>query len=459
MIPSSVEAFAFAAVLVTLVVLNHIAPRRFLALSGFLIPLITPGLTVGVNLFWFNIIGFVSLALLPLTKQAPGLKATRGTGLVLLAAWAIAVTLVWMTLEYTILERYRLAAKLGLGPAQTVYRMPVQLISFLFQLLTFYIVPSRARDAADVAAAERGFFWGCLTSLAVGVALSLVTGVGMLGDRERGVISILGVRVPRIGGLSGEPKNLAAFLTVAFAFLLSRYLYLRTTPRFLRTYLVIVVAGVFVTFSTSGWVGFVAAVAVAIALGTQRLRQVRGKTELLVVAFGLLLAAQLPFVTTSVTDRIYVRLFDPDKQEIDESKDAIIRDLYEDNPELVPFGFGLGGADLEATPYVLTRAAYAKQLQYIRTPTAAVTGVRLFGDIGIIGLCIFTYVVVRWMRELRSVGLPHLSAGVVAGYAGSLLVSFNAVGAYLFLCGAALATSRMLRRRQARSTPLARSAA
>ena len=63
-----------------------------------------------------------------------------------------------------------------------------------------------------------------------------------------------------MGGLSGEPKNLGAFLVVVLLLVGARYTYTRSGAMSVRLEALFVglLVALFVTYSTSAWVGFMA---------------------------------------------------------------------------------------------------------------------------------------------------------------------------------------------------------
>jgi hypothetical protein len=437
------NAALFALFAAVLLILSATSTRRFLFACGFVLPLTTPHLIVGVNLFWFNIIGFVALATLPL---APG-TARRwniSRAFLIFIAYVTILTAVWMVAEYGSLERYRLARHIGLGEAQTIYKMPVQLVSFLMQCFTLYVIPSRAASSEDVYAAFRGYVGGLITSVLVGFVLLLTTGSGVIDERGAATFRAGGALLTRLGGLSGEPKTLGAFLVVGLGLLVAHGIGARRKkgsfvkrPSLIAA---VLTTALFFTYSTSAWLAF------AVVIATLFVVQEGMRRRLVVVAFILLaigVTIQTPFLKNVIEQRVTQRVFEKDTQEVEGSKDNYVLDVYLEKPHFSLVGFGLGGMDLEATPFLLKDRKYKLQLQYVRTPTPSTTGARLIGDIGLAGMVLLAACVWTWRRRLKRRGFGALSVFVVATGLGMMFQSFNSISAFLFLCGGGLALERL----------------
>lgn len=449
MLPAPLQFAAFLAVLGALLWLNSYSPRRYLYLSGFVLPYMTPGLTVGVNLFWYTLLGGLAIVILPLSPVRRW-RWLRRSPMNVVIAYVVVVSLTWMIAEYTVLHRYEQAESIGLGAGQAYFKMPVQLISFVLQLSIFYVVPTRARSAADALAAVRGLVTGLAVSCIIGILLVPTVGIGFVGEVSRGTFTSGGRSIFRIGGLSGEPKMLGAFLVPALLLALVVFL---GKVRFFRQLsakrwaVPVMAIGFALTFSTSAWLGFFAGGFVALALATTRRR--RGR--LLIVMAATMIAAflvwQTPATRAIVTQRIDKRVFNLETQELEGSKDNYVVDVFADSPEHLFLGFGLGGLDLEAVYYLLRDPKYSLQRQYVRTPTPSVNLARILGDLGIVGLLLFCWFAWVCSREMKALGQPHLALFFAAGMVGTAGASINALSSYFFLSGALLSWARLSQRR------------
>ncbi len=450
-----VNTILFAALTALLFWFNLTSPSRYLFLCGFLLPLMTPGLSVGINLLWYLLVGPLSLLLLAFSPQR---SASRAAGFEVnwLIIYTVVVSGIWMCFEYLDLERFRWAEAIDLGAAQAVYKMPVQTASFVFQLLAFYVVPARARTVEQAGAGVSGLLAGCVLSIVTGLLLSVTTGTGMFAPPGRGVIEIGESHVVRIGGLSGEPKMLGAFLVIVASFLLASFIAEGKTRRGRRHFylFLFVVAGLALTYSTSAWLGFAAMMSVFMPMLLFHRKRARWALFWVVGTVGVAAGTQIPLVSEAIELRVEQRVFNPETREIERSKDYYVVDVYSEKPQHMLFGFGLGGLDLEAIPHLLRDPKYAAERQYVRTPTPSVNFMRLLGDIGIAGLAMLSWIVYRWRRRLRMAGEAIFALFIISAFFGLMFVSINAIACYVFLCGAVLTHARL----RAGATPVVRAA-
>lgn len=429
-----VEGALFFAILAALVATRVLDLRRFAFLVGFLVPINTPRLSIGVGLDWYKVIGPIVLLLMVGRKVRASRAAAEMRWLVV---YCVVVSTIWMVLEYSILKRYRTAEAFGLEVTTTYYKMPVQLVSFVGQLLTAFAIPKLASTEAEVASAIRGFRVGALTSVSVGLLLWAVTGDGMVVSRNV-FVEAEGVRLSRLGGLSGEPKTLGAILVILCIYEVCVYTFSRgrhgkPSP----PVLLFGLAGLALTFATSAWsamlVGLVIALGMGVFLG--RWRQVAILGAALTVGGALILAN--PFGKSMYTARFEQRLFG-ERSEVGRQKDSYVFEAFRENPRDLVWGYGLGGGDLEVIRFIPPGERW-----YRRPPTPGVTGVRILGDLGLAGLVLFGSAVALWTRRLMRAGDRAGGAFVFAGFVAAMFMSMNGLSAYLLLAGAILARSAL----------------
>lgn len=436
----------FALVGIALVVTAFLRPRVFLFTVGFVIPLMTLSLTLGINIQWFRFVGPLSLVLLPFAAYR-NVTALRERRLWLFIGYLLVVTIGWMVLEYGFLKRYALAQSVGFGTGQTSLKMPIQLSGWLFQLSAFFIIPTRARNREDVMAGVSGFLAGCAFSIVCGLLLWLGTGHGAVYDHERSTSTIFlsSVSLPRIGGLSGEPKHLGAWLVIALAFLAAFYPTYRRTGRRLvaRRYVSVFVVGLFLTYSTSAWIGLVLTLPVHGALSA--LWRKRSRTMVAVFAVTVVLAgfSQSPFFREVFERRVSERVLADGGGEVRASKNSFVWAVYSQKPMLAFIGFGAGGFDLEATDHLVNNPRYYLLLERKVTPTPSTTGLRVLGDVGVFGLFLLVGFVWSVSTQLRSRRYQDGAMFAVTGLVAMMLISFNVISSYLFLLGACTALAAM----------------
>lgn len=434
MLSPAVQSGLFAFLLVCVLVAAFVRRSAFLFMAGFLIPLMTPRLNLVIGVDWYKVLGPVA-GMLWIVRGSRG-RNLRPRELNLLSWWLLYCTVVsiaWMVVEYTVLHRYWLAEAMGLGAGQSVFKMPVQLASFIVVGMCAWIVPWHAEREKDIESALRGMAWGIGTSVTFGVLLLLLTGRGMLSPGERrGIIEVGSTEVGRVGGLTGEPKMLGAVLVIGIVTLLCRLTFKRTSPtrRWEIGFLVLFAAGLFATYSTSAWVALGVGLTVLLYLAIRFFQYSRTHRLIAAVLVALSLGATTPTFWNALEERLTGRLIG-DRSELARQKDNFLWEALDDKPIHGIWGFGFGGTDLEVIPYVP-----ASERAYRRTPTAAVTGMRLLGDTGVVGLLGLIGLLLVWSRRLRALGDPEASAFVVAGGAAALSCSINALPCFLFIAGA-----------------------
>lgn len=432
---AGLESAIFALLFVAVLFCAATNRARFLWMTGFLLPMMVPRLTLSVGVDWFKVLGPLGIILaLILRPRGVGVAKSQSSGFYWFVAYITILTLVWMWIEYAFLQRYRFAHAMGLSGAQADYKMPVQLGSFVGQILVVFVPPLWARTRKEAWSAIRGFIAGCMTSCVAGLLGMVFLGAGTLnGAASRGTFMVDGSRFIRLGGLSGEPKFLAASLAVVLFFSVSQWAFGTGSERKRMGLLALVTLGmIFATYSASTWGGVsVGGVIFLFYL----LRHLRGTqmAGLLTLGVALVLAiSSTAMLSGAVQQAIYEKVFG-ENSNIEEMKDLYVVYAFQDMPQYLPIGFGLGGGDLAVMPYV----GYV-HLKYERTPTPSFTGFRMLGDLGLIGLALFHAQVATWSRTVGRENLAFRVFILCSGVA-LMLTSQAGLGGFLFVAGAALA--------------------
>lgn len=449
-VPSGIETTLFAIVGAALVISSFASTRAFLFLCGVTLPLMFPRLAVGIGLDWYKVVGPLALALLLVAqlRRTPTFQ-TRVPGMGWMIAYAVVVSVVWMLVEYNWLQRYRLAEAMGLGggDAQTIYKMPVQLGSYLGQVACAFVIPAWASRPDHARAGILGYVAGCAASAMAGVISIALTGVGTINMSLQRALFVVGeTDFTRLGGASGEPKFLGACLALVLSYGASQLLFGRARDmRKVLPWLFAGAAGLFLTFSTSAWASALGGFGVGVIMALQRWRQSRVLVVLLVLGAGVMLLGSFAIVGAILEARFADRLFGA-SAEVARQKDAYVFSALAESPWDAIFGYGLGGGDLAVIPYI-----DVNQLQYGRTPTPGITGVRLLADLGIVGLLILGLAARGWWRMLWARGERGFAAFVVMGLMAAMLCSMIALSGFFFLVGGVLALGNL----RARETTVA----
>lgn len=441
LISPSTEAALFGVLVVVLTTIGLFSRRHFLFGVGLLLPLMMPQIQAGVGIFWYKVLGPLACLIALVRGAGGGLRSSRVSVFGWVLAYSIVLSAIWMVLEFNYLHRYRLAAamEMGGGVAQYEWKMPVQLVGFIAQALILFVVPLCARSLRDAKAASTGLFAGVATSVVVGLLHVVAFGSGTFNTPEETAVLILeSGSLNRIGGLSGEPKLLGSVLAVVAVYFFSRVVFSsgRAGRRDLYAF-ALSSLGLFLTYSTSAWVAAALGVVAATLLALRRVSASRFVSLLTLMGVALLLLSSIGVVAVTVQSRIVDRLFG-DSGELSKQKDMYVFDAFADQPLNSVFGFGLGGADFAVIPYVEWL-----HLQYKRTPTPGVTGVRMLGDLGIAGMLLFATVGGYWARVLRSRNDGPGAVFIVSGLIVAMSCSTMALSAYLFLAGTVLAVSHL----------------
>lgn len=442
-ISPALERLLFLALFASLIVASFTRPRHFLFALGFVIPLMIPRADIGVGLDWYKLIGPFAVALaLVLRPKGVGIKHTRVNLMLSFVAYATIVTCVWMFFEYNYLERYRMAAamELGGGLAQNKLKMPVQLGSFLGQLLAVFAVPLWASNLRDCRFAIAGAMLGVASSVGIGLVNLALFGLGTVNTSGlQGVLVYTEYNIARIGGLSGEPKLLGVCLGVLLAYVVGQQVFAARARRAVVAVLAVIVA-LFATYSTSGWAAGAGALGVCAVVALTKPAQSR--IGLLAVMFGagLVTVTSVGFVGSMLDSRLIERVFG-ETGDLDQQKDMYVFRALADAPIHSVFGFGLGGGDFAVIPYVEWL-----HLKYKRTPTPGVTGVRLLADLGVIGVVMAYSIAGLWARFLARCGDHAGAAFMLAGLTAALLGSMMGLTLFYFLAGALLTSAAVAQR-------------
>lgn len=412
--------------------------------SGFLIPLYGMSAFVGVRLTWDKAVP-VALAIDLLVRGGAG-RALRMPGrlplFLLLGYTAIISGLVWWLDADA--EHWRHVAKgLGWGAGQTDYRYLVQgsvfFQTWIMPVLGFCMVQSRK----SFKSASGGFLWGASVSVGAGIYQAFARSLGLpwwdsavadvaqgaMGVRERVQQFALGpISVDRLYGLGGEPKHTAVLTLVALCLVFA----LIVQGEKLRARVLVVcllLVGLLLTFSTSGWVASLAVFSVVVFRGGGK---AAGRlVGVVAVLFGVALLLVGPVAMFDLYDqRVSSRLYGEQSALEQEHKDGAFFAYVQDHPEKLLVGHGAGGVDFFLIPYV---DPLILQKATSITPTYFVT--RMVGDVGVIGLGLALLVIFQWwVASLRSES-NGLGLFLVSGAVLLLLTPQTVLFAYLFLVG------------------------
>lgn len=413
---------------------------------GFLAPLGGLSVAAGVNWTWPKMIPLIIGVELTLRGGWRRLRAFPG--IAVLGAYLGYVGLVTVVLGLGDSEtawRIENARSLGWGPAQTTYRQVIQyaVAVSLWSVPALVFAASRDEHAAD--AAIRGFLYGAVLSVLVGFyqVFAQVAGLPWLDPGELSELASgnLGLRdrlqefavsadrsVVRLYGLGGEPKHTAAASLIAVAVLFVKP---SLMPRRSLAALAILLVGILLTFSTSGWLALVAVVGLAVFLGRSQsngLTRVGAAVALLLGMASMFSASALQAI---VDERVVSRLGGGAYSIFEaEHKDGAYYAFLADRPLRAAIGLGAGAIDFYSVDYV--PAHYVRPNSMV-TPTYFPSRVGAEG--GLMGVLLLAGLARAWSRHLRSAATAWRSALFLTLVLGVLL-PFAVLTATLFVLGA-----------------------
>ncbi|MFN2489074.1 MAG: hypothetical protein ABR529_04950 [Actinomycetota bacterium] len=365
--------------------------------------------------------------------------------------WALLVTL-WFWLADPLAPQLVKTAQIAFRwkSGQTTFRYAVQL-GVLYQILFSSYIAYRLVDSdAAFRAILRGFITGTTASVVLGIyqvaayrfnwwwifsyeeATDLRGNFGMVGGHSS-LVGPLGWL--RLSGLGGEPKHTAAFIVIALCAITS----LAFAGRVVASWKIfaLLLLGLALTLSTSGWFAFAFAATILAVSGSARFLSPWGTKILVPAQFAAVLAvggiaflfildsqARREIVQTRITERLggaYASV-----REFEWKDDALFRFLAE-NPYQSILGHGMGGVDFYlvryAKPYITSNS----------TPTPTYTLSWLIGDIGVVGTFLLVAMLVVWRNSVRR----SLAARLFITAAGSaiLIQPAFALGGFMLLAG------------------------
>jgi hypothetical protein len=424
-------------------------PRRFLWIVGFVLPLQAVGFEVGVGVAWYKVILFV-VALIVFVRRTPirrpGVEGSRN--LLIFLAYAFIVTCVGWAVD-TGTGFIDDATMLGWGAAQTVWRYPVQFFTFIATWGLWFVVPMLASRADEAYSAIKGLISGSLVSVIAGFYQVVASVIGLplfnIADNPflsgeldlRAVWEVpgIGLRLPRLYGLGGEPKHTAAFTVVALIALLMIIVDRAHLPRRAIVAAILMTVATIFTASSGGLVGLTLAVAYFAVVRVMR-HPARGLLSYAVVLLSVALAlgaAGRELAAIVFEQRVASRLESFSAFERFEPKDAAAIEYLIDHPTRGLFGHGVGGIDFRLIPLVS-----ATFLSYGGTLTPAYLATRLLGDVGIVGVALVILAIAKWRHAAARRGDFGSSHFIVAGAIALLFVTQVGVASYVFLAGAML---------------------
>jgi hypothetical protein len=364
-----------------------------------------------------------------------------------------------VTIIQWILDYYngwsRVGMLLGWGEAQTIYRYPIQLVTFVWvwglSLVGLWYVDTEKTLNYVI----NGYITGNLISISVGIYqvlssyynLPWVSGLNYtrfltadLAERSMVVVKSLSLSLPRLYGLGGEPKHTASFAAIALVLMLSLFLDGKTSivPR-IRLKFVIILVGMIATASSGAWIGLVVIVVyyliVSVSVNPRFVIVIASVVSIVLLSIVGIIGFEAAM--TIYDQRVISRIVDINSLMLFEPKDAAFILYARDNINTLIFGHGTGGIDFRLVPYTLPIF-----LEYKSTLTPAYLLTRMLAEIGIVGIFLFALVWFQWLKLLRQGKDNKGVYFVVAGGLTMLVVTQVALAGYLLICSSLVAVHK-----------------
>lgn len=427
---------------------------RFLYLATFLIPLQGLSFNAGITLSWYKVLFLIAFLGYLLKSERINRKSFPGISLIILYfAYVVVLTLAqWVLDSYTGVSK--IGEILGWGSAQSAYRYPVQLLTFICIWGLMIVGVLYKITNIELSKVVNGYIDGNIFSILVGIyqmfasyfGLPAIKGLnftGFLTDDllNRATISVSGFtsNIPRLYGLGGEPKHTASFAGIAVALVLShifvsdfRYI------RYIKIKIVILLLGMILTASSGAWIGLLVILGY---FGIVGLFKFSGRMSLALIFLYVMFVLFSNSISNDVFSSIYKqrisdRLIDLNSLIIYEPKDAAFILYAQDHAQNLIFGHGTGGIDFELVRY--TPENFLLQGATL-TPAYLIT--RLLGDIGICGMGLFALAWTSWfvfLRKKQDVAALHF---LVAGGLALLVTTQVSLAGYLIVSSAMISRS------------------
>jgi len=432
--------------------------KKFLYIAAFLIPLQALSVDFLATFSWYKLIfpiGLIAILIsyLATKQQIRTIKVPGINIFVLYFVYIILLTGIWWWMD-SINCYSDMGVSLGWGPAQSTYRYPVQLISYIFVWGLVLTGIWFTRSFKDLESLINGYIAGNIFSIVFGFYQMLAIPLGLPwfynieynkflteGLANRVLLSNLGLpfKFYRLYGLGGEPKHTASFAVIAFALLLSYLLF----PKKIKINrpglkLAIIVLGILATASTGGWIALgLISVYFAILIILTRPKKILLYLIPIVIIFFVIVGIFGSQVIVNIFEQRFLsRVSNLDNLIKNEPKDGALIRYAQEYPENQFFGHGAGGIDFWIIPY--TNPIF---LSYGGTITPAYLPTRLLGDVGLVGIL---FIFILWLRWILFLKKHKNKAGMhfcIIGAVSLAIVSQVGLGGYLLICSSMVAAT------------------
>lgn len=281
-------------------------------------------------------------------------------------------------------------------------RWVFQIVYLFMSFAPLHYVPSVLKDTADVARLLRFFVLSCLLQALMGIAQYVVfqyTGADIFPmSLFMGIESKLAtanfdfghLRIMRICALGGEPKNLSYSLATALAVVYA-YFILKKQSRSLIPLMLVFAAAIFLTLSSQGIVllAIVLMLVPVLLMVYRRKVTYRSVGTVLAVALVSWYIWNFTFAGKLLQTRTVERFTEAKEGEGRggvEDFDVIILAYFQDHPQAVLTGLGLGNVHFHTSEYIPAELSY---YIYKNVFVSKKGIIRIVSETGLLGLLVF----------------------------------------------------------------------
>jgi len=375
---------------------------------GFLLPLYSLSLRIGIEISLYKILPLMSIILSIFNFRNIKLHSSFLKYILPLILLFALVTSINYYIIYDSGFIHNSIAD-GLTPAKAYFNMPTQLLASILLISNLFMMPNLINNEFSLNKFINGFIDGNIFSVIVGVLLVFMSNIVVNAPFD-----LIHIYPDRLSGLGGEPRHFSSLLVLSIMILLFNRRVKILTISNQSTKKAVLFFGIFFSLSTSSWIGFIIMILYyLISSGVKKF------------VLGITVVAVINSIAyISSPDVFNERLIDRISNGYDQfiyyaPKDGLTLDLLTSNPISFIFGSGAGGADYYITSTGILENADDK-IKNTRIIQAAINGereaslsassfiIRFAGDFGIFGLFLLAVLVLRLRGVINNSGARKL---------------------------------------------------
>ena len=404
---------------------------KSLYVIGLLVPLYSLSVRFFVEWSWFKILPLVFLGAIVL-KRSVIYRPKRDifNVAVLLIFYMFVITFFSYIDNYTN-GRFLYAIAHGQEPARTYGHMIIQFFVVVGLVVNFFLLTFLVKTQREVGLFINGFLVGNFVSVVFG-CIQFVSGTGKYHVHGR------------MNGLGGEPRHFAAFLSLALIIILANYLS-KNPLRIRGTRLMVPVflMGLFLSFSTSAWLGFTVAIVALLILSKRMKRAHKICAVIIILIFPVLLASET--VQAALQLRLFERMKSLDYFLYFAPKDALVIKLLAEEWWILLFGAGAGGTDsyviapgfIGSVSETILKAGVMQQILHGNisvSPSPSSFAIKYIGEYGLVGVLVLLFFIKKILRKVANTPYARIITYIsIAVLVASIPISIYMIYSYFII--------------------------